>query len=63
MWLLIGKVALAIWLTLTPEEQVNAVEIVAYAYKEQMSCYKAEVLVLTDEENVYIVATCQEKEV
>ena len=62
MWVLIGKIALAVWLTFTPEEQVKVVQIVAQSYCEQMQCHKPEIVIFANEEMVFIVATCKEKE-
>lgn len=62
MWVLIGKIALAVWLTFSPEEQVKVVEIVSQSYCEQMQCHKADITVIANDEMVFIVATCKEKE-
>ena len=61
--MLIGKIALAVWLSFTPTEQVKVIEIFGTAYCEKVSCYKARIAIVAEEEVVYFYAECFEREV
>jgi hypothetical protein len=61
--ILIGKIALTVWLSFTPVEKTKIVEIFGTAYCEQVTCYKARIAIVAEEETIYFYAECFEREV